>query len=84
MKKTHPPHVTVGQIYSGVLISPTPAGNGWQVRLECDVDAIVPRPYGSRGPLQGDVVSVRVLGINSTNGAVVGTLLLGTAGASIA
>jgi hypothetical protein len=52
--------------------------------MECDVDAIVPRPYGSSGPVQGDVVSVRVLGINATNGAVVGTLLQGTTVASIA
>lgn len=74
----------MGQIYSAVLTSLTPGGNGWRARLEGDVDAIVPRPYGSAGPVQGETVSVRVLGVNAANGAVVGTLVQGKTITSIA
>jgi hypothetical protein len=84
IKKSVPSRITVGQLYSAVLTSVTPAGNGWHALLEGDVDAIVPRPYGSNGPMQGDAVIVRVLGINADNGSVVGTLVQGKAIGSIA
>jgi hypothetical protein len=66
-----------------VLTSLTPAGSGWLARLECGVNAIVPRPYGSNGPIQGDAVIVRLLGINQATGAVVGTLVQGKTISSI-
>lgn len=84
IKQIVPSHVAVGQIYPAVLTSLTPAGNGWHARLACNVVAIVPRPYGSAGPVQGEAVSVRVLGINAANGSVVGTLVQGKTSTSIA
>jgi hypothetical protein len=71
------PAVNVGQIYSGVIFAPTSAGGGWQICLAGDVIAIVPRPYGCQGPVQGDAVMVRVLGIKAETGAIVGTLVQG-------
>ena len=83
IKQSIPTQLTVGQIYPAVLTSLTPAGSGWHTRLECGVDAIVPRPYGSNGPVQGDAVIVRLLGINQATGAVVGTLVQGKTISSI-
>jgi hypothetical protein len=83
IKQSVPSQLAVGQIYPAVLTSLTPAGSGWRARLECGVDAIVPRPYGSNGPVQGDAVIVRLLGINQATGAVVGTLVQGKTISSI-
>jgi hypothetical protein len=83
IKQSVPSQLIVGQIYPAVLTSLTPAGSGWHARLECGVNAIVPRPYGSNGPVQGDSVILRVLGINQATGAVVGTLVQGKTISSI-
>jgi hypothetical protein len=83
IKQSLPSQLAVGQIYPAMLTSLTPAGSGWHARLECGVDAIVPRPYGSNGPIQGDAVIVRLLGINQATGAVVGTLVQGKTISSI-
>jgi hypothetical protein len=83
IKQSVPSQLAVGQIYPAVLTSLTPAGSGWHARLECGVNAIVPRPYGSNGPIQGDAVIVRLLGINHATGAVVGTLVQGKTISSI-
>jgi hypothetical protein len=83
IKQSIPSQLTVGQIYPAVLTSLTPAGSGWHALLECGVNAIVPRPYGSNGPVQGDAVIVRLLGINQATGAVVGTLVQGKTISSI-
>jgi hypothetical protein len=83
IKQSIPSQLTVDQIYSVVLTSPTPAGCRWHAQLECGVNAIVPRPYGSNGPIQGDAVIVRLLGINQAIGAVFGTLVQGKTISSI-
>ena len=83
IKQSIPSQLAVGQIYPAVLTSLTPAGSGWHAQLECGVNAIVPRPYGSNGPVQGDAVIVRLLGINQATGAVVGTLVQGKTISSI-
>jgi hypothetical protein len=83
IKQSIPSQLSVGQIYPAVLTSLTPAGSGWHALLECGVNAIVPRPYGSNGPIQGDAVIVRLLGINQATGAVVGTLVQGKTISSI-
>jgi hypothetical protein len=49
--------------------------NGWLARLDCAVDVVVPRPYGSKGPILGDTVHIRVLAINRLTGAVVGVMI---------
>jgi len=66
-----------------VLSALTPTGSGWHVRLDCGINAIAPRPYGSNGPTLGDAVIVRVLGINTENGAVVGRIVEGKSTSSI-
>ncbi len=39
------------------------------------MDVVVPRPYGSKGPVLNDKVHVRVLAINQASGAVVGVMI---------
>ncbi len=39
------------------------------------MDVVVPRPYGSKGPVLNDKVHVRVLAINRVSGAVVGVMI---------
>lgn len=83
IKQSIPSQLAVGQIHPAMLTSLTPAGSGWYARLECGVDVIVPRPYGSNGPILGEAVIIRLLGINQATGAVVGTLVQGKTISSI-
>jgi len=68
-----PKELASGQIHAGVLSSAT--HNGWLARLECGVDVVVPRPYGSKGPVLNDKVHIRLLAINRVSGAVVGVMI---------
>jgi hypothetical protein len=68
-----PKEFASGQIHRGVLASATQ--NGWLARLDCQVDVVVPRPYGSKGPMLGDEVHIRLLAINRLSGAVVGVMI---------
>ena len=78
-----PSQLAVGQILSGVLSAPTPSGSGWLVRLDCQVDVLVPRPYGSNGPVLGDQVLTRLVAVDHATGSVVATLIQGKSGSSI-
>jgi hypothetical protein len=80
-KQELPSTLTPGQIHHGVLSAPTP--NGWFARLDCHVDALVPRPLGSNGPVLGDQVMVKIIAINRKSGSVVGSLIDGKTISSI-
>lgn len=69
-----PTTLAAGQIHTGVLAAATQ--NGWLAKLDSQLDVLVPRPYGSKGPVLGDKVHIRLIAINRVTGALVGVLVL--------
>ena len=69
-----PTALAAGQIHGGVLASATQ--NGWLAKLDSQLDVLVPRPYGSKGPVLGDKVHIRLIAINRVTGAIVGVLVM--------